>query len=246
MRLGKALLAFLVSLALAPPSPGNARSEEPISQTRHGVTLFAVEPEAKRIDGVKTLPAKEALAVVRRAFDLMHDASPMFRDRVARLRKAGNVYVGYDAAVQPPSRSSNVLAVYLPYLFDPSEDRYDFIVALSRTGIHWEPEVQAALLAHELAGHAMQDKEGRMESMRLLDLECEAYLVQEQARQDLGVDKTSDESILFRQQTDGHWCDDFREWTLANATSTATEWDTLNPDIPTLLKLYPRYLKSWN
>jgi hypothetical protein len=240
----RVVLATLVALCALATARGV--EAEPLTLERHGVVLFALEPSAKRIDGIKTVPAEEALAIVRRAFDAIYDASPMFRARVAKLRDAGTVFVGYDAAIQPPLRATNVLAVYMPDGYDPAAGRFDFMVALTRTGIHWETDVQAALRAPELAGPAIQDMEGRLGAMRLLDFECEAYLVQEQARQDLKVDKTSKDSVLFRQQTDGYWCDDFRKWTLANAPDIAEEWNTLDPDIEALLGRYPRYLKSWN
>ena len=70
---------------------------------------------------------------------------------------------------------------------------------VGRYGAKWPARELAAVLAHELVGHGMQQYRGRMEHVRTIDLECEAYLYEEQAYQDLGLDKRSSEMIKFRQ-----------------------------------------------
>ena len=65
----------------------------------------------------------------------------------------------------------------------------------------------------------------------MIDLECEAYLYEEQAYQDLGLDKRSGEMIKFRQALEDYWCKSFRADIARWDKSKMALWERLNPDV---------------
>ncbi len=207
-----------------------------------GVRIVSHHPATAEIDGVTTTPAQVALDRIILALDQVLSASPMVADRIAALQRKGRIQISYDARHPKGVMTSVTLASYLPDYYDPLTGKRDFVVLFGRTGIQWGPDHIASTIAHELAGHAYQDMEQRLEGMQLLDIECEAYLVEEQAKQDLGYDKTTNESIELRKRMENHWCDDFRRHTVATNPAVATEWDRLNPDVPRLLTAFRAYM----
>ena len=80
--------------------------------------------------------------------------------------------------------------------------------------------------------------------MRPIDLECEAYLYEELANQDLGLDKRSSEMLRFRKGLETHWCADFKRYMRTKRTSELKLWDTLNPNVPRLLTIFEDYLRA--
>jgi len=81
---------------------------------------------------------------------------------------------------------------------------------VGRHGVKWPTNELAAVLANELVGHGMQHQ--RMGKMRPIDLECKAYLYEELANQDLGLNKRSSEMVRFRKGLETHWCADFKRY----------------------------------
>lgn len=245
MRRGQAVIRrFLVSLAVLLFTSGPALARDPLHQALAGVDIIAYPPEQSEIDGIPTTSADRALETLHAALTRLLEASPWVAPEIARLRKAGTVELFYDARHPADTLSEVNIAIYLPDYFNPAEGKRRFVVVVGRTGIQWTIDELAGALAHELAGHAIQRLEGRIEVMRLLDIECEAYLIHERANQDLGLDKTTREAISIRRSMDNHWCDDFRRFTLDRDLPVAGEWDKLNPDVPALLDAFREYLKA--
>ena len=75
--------------------------------------------------------------------------------------------------------------------------------------------VNRVATARELAQKLGADAVLLTGRMRPLDRECEAWLYEEQAYQDLGVDKTSKPMIEFRKQLEQRECSDFRRYQAA-------------------------------
>lgn len=233
-----AVLAGAVLLSAA----ATAQDPDYIAGEIHGMTIFALHPEAERIGNVRTTDAETALQIIGAAIDLAYQESPFARKRIETLKKKGEIQFIYDARHPKNVMSEVNIASFVPQFYDPAQGERVFLVLIGRTGIQWNNEELAAAVSHELAGHAYQRMQGRLMGMRELDAECEAYLVHEQTNQDIGTDKTTDEAIGLRQATDTHWCDDFRRWTLAEDLDVADEWDVLNPDVPALLKAFKAYI----
>lgn len=246
MKAGSTVAAAALVWAL---SATPAFTEGPSTETRttvltgtyQGISLVGRWPERDEIDGISTTDPETALRRIARALETVRTRSPMVWQRLEPLKQAGAIRIVYDARIPRKSLTEVNIAYYAPAAYTPAEDKRVFLVLVGRTGIQRSPDVLAAAMAHELAGHAVQHLEGRLTSMRELDAECEAFLVHEQTFQDLGTDKLTDEAIGFRRAMDFHWCDDFRRWTLKTGHPTASEWDALNPDVPALLNAFAKY-----
>ena len=221
----------------------HTQAQDPLATLRHGVQILALAPTAEVIDGVRTMSAEEARDTLVAALDLLMEKSPWTAVQIARLKKSGNVYLVYNADVPADTRNQLTLAIYVSDFYTPSEGKTDFVAFVGRTGIQWPLEHIAAAIAHELAGHGVQDLRGRLEGITTgdLDTECEAFLYHERAIQDLGMDKTLTEIVQLRQAIEFYWCDDFRRYLIAEDPPAAAEWDKLNPDIPTLLDAFETY-----
>ncbi|MDW3205532.1 MAG: hypothetical protein R8L07_08290 [Alphaproteobacteria bacterium] len=236
--------AAAVALAAIAALSSTGMAEEPdyIAGEIHGMTIFALHPDSDRIGNVRTTDAETALQAIGAAIDLAYRRSPFTRERIDMLQGKGDIQFLYDARHPEDVMTEVNIASFVPKFYDPDQGEHVFLVLIGRTGIQWSSVELAAAVAHELAGHAYQRMEGRLLGMRILDAECEAYLVHEQANQDIGADKTTDEAIALRQATDYHWCDDFRRWTLAEGLTVADEWDALNPNVPALLNAFKSYI----
>lgn len=239
--MGKGCVAVLLGFLLF-ASAADAQDDTYIAGEIHGITIVAFHPEADRIGNVRTTDAETAMQTIGAAIDRAYRGSEFTRKRIDALKKKGDIEFYYDANHPKNVMSEVNIALYLPEYYMPSKGKRTFLILIGRTGIQWTNDELAAAVAHELAGHAYQRMQGRLRDMRILDAECEAYLVHEQANQDIGADKTTDEAISLRQATDYHWCDDFRRWTLAEGLAVADEWDELNPDVPALLKAFKTYI----
>ncbi|MDF1748278.1 MAG: hypothetical protein P1V34_05320 [Alphaproteobacteria bacterium] len=234
-------VAVLMALCFHTITFPDARAEKALSRTENGIQFIAFFPVSEVIDGVATTPAKSAMTRMVQAVETALEKVPMVRDRIADLKKKGDIQVFYDASHPKDVMSTVTLASYLPAHYNPAAGKRKFIIVFGRTGIQWDANHLASTIAHELAGHAYQDMEGRLEGMTLLDIECEAYLIEEQAKQDLGYDKLTDDAIALRRRMDSYWCDDFRRYTLEKGLKVSAQWDELNPDVPKLLKAFRAY-----
>jgi len=114
---------------------------------------------------------------------------------------------------------------------------------VGRHGVKWPADELAAVLAHELVGHGIQQQRGRLSKIRELDAECEASLYEEIVNQDLGLDKHSREMVAFRQALENHWCTDFKAYLRAQRPSAMTLWNAIDPDVPKLLAVFEAYLE---
>lgn len=240
------LAAFLLALMIANSAQAEAQAEAPkrLSATVQGVMILAYEPGAAEIDGIRTTPARQALTLLSDALSQVMTRSPLVAARIERLKQAGRPIVLYDARHPKDTATEITLGAFYPDFYDPKAGKKDFVIVFGRTGIQWGPQEIAATLAHELGGHAIQRLEGRIYAMRLLDAECEANLIEEQAKQDLGFDKHSQASVAARRDMETHWCDDFRRWTIDSKSPAAPQWDALNPNVPTLLRAFRGYLEK--
>jgi len=233
------LAALSLSVALSTPLHA-----EQLHTSHRGIGIYAEIVEDEVIDGVRVTPPEEATDIIREAVDRMSEMSAEIQERIAELHAAGDIVIVYDARLPDATWSSINLASYLPAFYDPAGGERRFVVTIGRTGIQWDLGIISAVLAHEMAGHAYQHYEGRLGRMRLLDAECEAYLIQEMAMQDLGVDKTTEESIGLRQALESHWCRDFRSYTRVHDPETHATWQERNPDVARLLDAFTRYQES--
>ena len=105
----------------------------------------------------------------------------------------------------------------------------------------WPIDELAAILAHELSGHAVQQKRGWLTSIRYLDAECEANLHEEIANQELGLDKSSRRMLAFRDALENRWCADFKAYMRAHRPGALMLWDRKHPEVPGLLDVFEQY-----
>ena len=193
---------------------------------------------------ISIVDAKTGAENVRAALDILYKKSPFSARAIEKLKAAGNVIILYDPMFPPRELSKVTIAAFLPDYYQKDGNAKDFVSVVSRYGAKWEPRELAPILAHELTGHGMQHLRGRLQHVREVDLECEAYLYQEKAYQDLGFDKLKEEMINFRQVLERHWCADFRTWMKTNKPKGLAHWDKLNPDVPKILKDYLVYIDA--
>jgi hypothetical protein len=222
-------------------SPAARAAEEPVVLAVGQIQIVGWPPAEAEIDGVRTTEARPAAEKLAAALDRLLAVHPMSVDAIDRLLERGRIEIAYDARHPPDVMTEVNIATFLPHYYAPEEGRRVFLVLVGRTGIQWSVDHLAAALAHELAGHAIQRLEGRIGEMRLLDAECEAYLIDEDAAQALDLDKTARERVEMRRAMESRWCDDFRRWTLENAPQAAEQWNERDPDIRVLLKAFERY-----
>jgi hypothetical protein len=158
------------------------------------------------------------------------------------------VTIVYDPSY--PDKMSNMssiqVALFSPHHYKRSDANGQggtFLVIVSRHGIKWPLKELAAVMAHELVGHGIQHLNNRWGKMRLIDMECEAWLYEEMVYQNLKMDKFSNEMIDFKKQLEKQ-CDNFLRYLRKHDPKGAQLWETLNPDVPRLLQRFQPYLKS--
>ena len=178
---------------------------------------------------------------VRAALDILYTSSPFNAKAIDRLKAAGNVIIIYDPSFPKRELTKITIAAFLPDFYQKDGKIKDFVTVVGRFGGKWSARELAPVLAHELTGHGNQHLRGRLEHVREVDLECEAYLYQENAYQDLGFNKDAREMIQFRQTLERHWCADFRTWQKKNRPKGLALWDSLHPDVPGILDDYLVY-----
>ena len=235
----------LLTLFFAVPAWG-AADDIALQRNHKGITLLALKVDPNKTYDTSLLPAAQALKNLTGALDRLIAKSPLSRRRLNDLKKSGEVRLVYlPGDLNPGATGGMTLASFLPdFLQDPKKrDRKKvFLVVVGRHGVKWPADELAAILAHELVGHGVQHWRGRLTNIRVLDAECEAYLYEEAANQDLGLDKRGREMVSFRQALEDHWCADFKIYMRAHQPKKMAIWDTLNPDIPKLLAVFEKYL----
>lgn len=236
-------MAALAGLLAALPA---ARAGTAAERAVDGIRLVALTPSRDAPFDISVLSPAEGLDRIAAALRLILKRSPANAAAIRRLKADGKVtLVYYPNHFRDRIRlNTQTVALFLPgFLKDRGlgADGRDYAVVINQFGVKWPSPELAAVIAHELAGHGLQQLEGRIASGRLLDLECEASLYQEQAYQDLGVAKKARTVVLFRRQMEFRYCADFRSFMKARAPKSLPLWDSLNPEVPTLLSLFRDY-----
>ena len=213
------------------------------------VILFAAPPKPGVTYDISIVGADKALTDIRKALDLLYRKSPFSRTAIQTLRKNGKVFIVYEPNFPEKGKDLTTIkaAAFFPDYFEKhggGPGGQVFLAIVTRYGIKWPTPELAAVLAHELVGHATQQLLGRLGFIRELDIECEAYLYQEKAFQDLGVDKFAKDIVLFRQNLENHFCSDFKRYLRKRDPASAKLWDVLNPDVPRLLAVFDAYAKD--
>jgi len=223
-------------------APGMALSQH------NGISLIGLSPPAGEQFDVPIVDAGQGLKIIAHALALIENGSAFSKLQIERLKKRGTVTIVYDPRY--PDKMSNMASIQVA-LFSPHyykrTDNYrpasTFLVIVSRHGIKWPLRELAAVMAHELVGHGIQHLNDRWGKMRLIDMECEAWLYEEMAYQGLQMDKFSNEMIDFKKQLEKQ-CDSFLRYLRNNDPKGAALWDALNPDVPRLLEHFNVYLRK--
>lgn len=235
-------LALAVIALLVVTKEVLASSPFVIQEKHRDLVLGALALSAESKLDITPLDGRSAIERIKQAIDILYRKSPFSAQAIETLRGAGQIVIVYDPQF-PKSRFSGLtIAAFFPDFYQPNGPSKQFVTVVGRYGAKWPAIELAAVLAHELVGHGMQHYRGRLEHVRTVDLECEAYLYQEQAYQDLGVDKGSREMIRFRQTLEDHWCKSFRADTRLRHPAKMALWEHLNPDVPAILRVYLRYV----
>ncbi len=211
-------------------------------ETYRGLTLLGIAVRSGVKFDIQPLPHSDATSRIKQAIDILLDKSPLSTHAIATLRSAGEVIVAYDPHFPKSRLAGLTIAAFFPDYYQLDGPSKRFVTVVGRYGAKWPTAELAAVLAHELVGHGMQHYRGRLNHARTIDLECEAYLYQEQAYQDIGIDKRSNEMIRFRRALEDHWCETFRTYIRLNEPNKMVLWERLNPDIPKILQVYRRYV----
>ncbi len=239
---GKTFALAILFVCTVPPLL-SATTQFVVQETYRGLSLGAIglRPDVK-LD-IAPLEARKAMARLKEAIDILHRKSPFSIRAIETLQSAGNVVIVYDPHF-PKSRFSGLtIAAYFPEYYQASGPSKQFVTVVGRYGAKWPAAELAAVLVHELVGHGMQRYRGRLEHVRTIDLECEAYLYEERAYQDIGIDKRSTKMIKFRRALEDNWCKTFRMQTRRSHPSSVALWERLDPDVPGILKVYLDYIE---
>jgi len=211
----------------------------------NGISLIAITPSANKIFDVPIVTAKKALNKIKQALTLIEINSPFSKSQIELLKKNGPVIIVYDPRYPDKlsSMSSVKIALFSPYHYNRKNSYtkgHIFLVIVSRHGVKWPIKEFAAVMVHELVGHGIQHLNDSWGKMRLIDMECEAWLYEEMAYQNLKMNKFSNEMIDFKKQLEKQ-CDSFLRYLRSNVPKGAALWDNLNPDVPRLLKHFAVY-----
>jgi hypothetical protein len=213
----------------------------------NGISLIAITPSANENFDVPIVSAKKAIKTIKQALTLIEINSPFSESQIERLKKNGPVIIVYDPRYPDKlsSMSSVKIALFSPYHYNPRSsgtNGHNFLVIVSRHGVKWPTKELAAVMVHELVGHGIQHLNDSWNKMRLIDMECEAWLYEEMAYQNLKINKFSNEMIDFKKQLEKQ-CDSFLRYLRNHDPEGAVIWDNLNPDVPKLLKHFSAYQK---
>ncbi|MCG8546562.1 MAG: hypothetical protein MJE12_20375 [Alphaproteobacteria bacterium] len=244
-------IAALLALALLSPSHGDAADLGAVMERNHrGIKLVAFPAPSKADFDVSVMAPKPALARFVKAIDLIYRKSPRSARRIDALRKSGFLLLAYfPNNFRNRTRLNNQnVALFLPDFLKrrgvPGRGGKQFIVVINHFGVKWPVRELAAVIVHELVGHGGQHLRGHIANGRMLDLECEASLHEEQAYQDFGLAKKSRSMVLFRRQMENRYCSDFRAYMRHRMPREMALWDRLNPDVPALLRHFATYRRD--
>ncbi len=239
----RCIAGLLVLASIWISSPPLSATPFATEESYRGLTLAAVAARPGEALDIAPLCHADATARIKKAIDILYDRSPLSTRAIETLRGAGEVIVVYDPHFPKSRLAGLTIAAFFPDYYQADGPSKRFVTVVGRYGAKWPAAELAAVLAHELVGHGMQHYRGRLQHVRTIDLECEAYLYEEQAYQDLGIDKRSDEMIRFRKALEDRWCKTFRADTKRNEPDKMALWERLNPDVPGILDVYLRYVE---
>ncbi len=249
---------FLLSLLALQPTQGSALTDrqataivkDPAITTGmalseyKGISLIGLAPPVGEKFDVPIVEPAQALKVISEALALIEGGSAFSKSQIERLKKKGPVTIVYDPRY--PDKMSNMasvqVALFSPHYFKRAR-QLTFLVIVSRHGVKWPVKELAAVMVHELVGHGIQHLNNRWGKMRLIDMECEAWLYEEMAYQGLEMDKFSSQMIDFKKQLEKQ-CDSFLRYLRNNDPKGAQLWETLDPNVPELLKHFDLYLEK--
>lgn len=238
------LLLFALAFPAHAVSAASAESPFAVRETHRGLTLGGIALRPNAAFDIDIVAPRQALAHLKRALDILYERSPFSARAIETLRRAGEVVVVYDPHFPKSQLSGLTIAAFFPDFYQRHGPAKQFVTVVGRYGAKWPVEELAAVLAHELVGHGMQHYRGRLEHVRTIDLECEAYLYEERVYQDLALDKRSGEMIKFRQALEDHWCKSFRAHLQRHDRGKLALWERLNPDVPGILEAYLKYIED--
>ena len=242
----KRIAGLLILLALLPSPSGAAEIEKEVYK---GFTLLILPAEHGVDYGVTLVEPDRAAANLKAALDLVLDRSPFNARQLNALKQNGNVYLIYDPGFPPERLHQGNFGRFLTALpaalgTPRAGGRKDYVMLVGRHGIKWPAREAAGILVHELAGHGTQHRQGRLAELSEADRECEARLYHEQSHQDFAVDKHSSWMTGFRRELEFKYCAGFKRWMKAERSGKMAMWETLNPDLPGLLKLFEGYARA--
>ena len=245
---------FLVWLFLTPLFCGASGQDRPLAPTtgktthdrpllnltnlptrRHqGITIVAFPVSPGKTAPLPSMGGHQAIEKIRQGYDYLQRHSPHAVKIVARLKASGQVWIIFSPsfpARRDPQESATTFALFNPDLVLQAGGGKNYAVIIGYHLIQWPPEELAWVLGHELVGHGLQHMQNRLGTSRLNDLECEAFLHQEQVAQELGLWKSSDLMVKVRQQMEEKWCLAFRQYMHNKDPKKMKLWDVLNMDI---------------
>ena len=214
-----------------------------------GIELYTspIKRDAKYDEDVTS--NTKALKTIREAINLIYIKSIYSAGKIDFLKNQGRVIIIYDPNVPDPNvpTASILMAQFYPkYLRDSNTkglgSTKDFLVIVTRIGILQDLTDVASVVVHELVGHGIQHQRGRLDAMRIIDIECEAWLYQERSYQDFEINKFSKKMGRFRTQLEDRECSDFRRHQAAKYPKAYKLWDAINPNVPKLLINFEKYL----
>jgi hypothetical protein len=233
-------LAGILALVLFLAEPVWGK-EVAVQTSYKGIALIGLAPDPGVDYDVAIIAPERALDVIEDGLDLLLATSPESARDLDMLKKSGRVAFIYHPGF-PKEIAGGLgtrLAAFAPNYFAGSAT--NFPVIFGRYIVKWDRKHIALTIAHELMGHGIQHLQGRLKTNGDLDTECEASLVEEGVRQQLGIDKTSALSVRFRQGLEWKYCVPFKQYIAANEPAEMALWNSLNPDVPALLAVFSRY-----
>ena len=241
------MVIALACLALTPAVASVAAGKD-----YKGIALLSLPPIPGITYDVDLVDPLPALQNITAALDVIYGESPFSAGKIEALIKNGRVEIIYDPNHPDPKTSMATVQVakfVSKYKEMGRKDGKNYLAVVSRHGIKWPVRELAAVLVHELVGHGIQHLKNRFSNTRSVDLECEAWLYEENAYQDFRFDKSSREMIRFRQEMEGvdftpGYCTEFKRHMQINTPKLMRFWDSINPDVPKLLEVFEDYLRD--
>jgi len=231
---------LIASVLYATFATAGANAQEGTLEVRYrGVSYVAVPARTGNYYKGNIVNTRQAVEKMRMVVDLFEKKSTFNATALERLKKNGDVRVIVD-----PDAITVMAAFWFDRKTEQATGRKQFPIFIGRYSIHEELEYIVPMLAHELVGHGIQHLNARLQSVDRKDSECEAHLYQERYYQDAGVDKRSLRVVAFRRTLHEHYCVPFRQYIRTNMPSKVELWYTLNPDVPQLLSIFDKYLRT--